>query len=304
MKWFNLTLSAMLLAILFVSFAEKEEPLAVPEKTERDLPQIIRSVLVDSKISFAEEEFPLELQDVRERYERELIVNSYRHSSTLQYLKLMSRHFPKIESILRQEGVPDDFKYLAVAESGLRNAISPANARGYWQFMKGTATDFGLEINEEVDERYHMEKSTRAACSYLKKLHKKFGNWTLAAAAYNMGENALAKELALQKESRYVDLNLNRETMRYLFRILAIKEIHTDPQKYGFFLDQIDLYDPMNNVYQVLIEEPQESLADFAHKYGTTYRELKRYNPWLINHRLTRIEGKNYYIEIPKKVND
>jgi hypothetical protein len=304
MKWFNFTISALLLSFLFISFSTKENAPKPDTSAERNLPQIIRSVLIENNVHFAGEEVSMENSDLRERLERELIVNSYRHSSTIQYLKLMNRHFPKIESILKEEGIPDDFKYLAVAESGLINAVSPANAKGYWQFLKGTAQDFGLGITDEVDERYHMEKSTRAACAYLNMLFKKFGNWSLAAAAYNMGENALNRELERQKEDSYYDMNLNRETMRYLFRILAIKEIHLHPEKYGFFMDQSDLYQPLNNVYQILIEEPQPSLADLAHKYGITYRQLKRYNPWLINHKLTRVEGKSYYVEIPKSVKD
>ena len=304
-SWINVILAAFLTAALFLSFS-KIDPIkgtsdaAESDEQERDLPQVVRSVEINKEFYFAGERVPNELADVRERLERELLVNSYRHSSTIQYLKLMPRYFPMMETILKQEGVPDDFKYLAVAESGLRMAVSPAGAKGLWQFLKGTAIEQKLEVTSDVDERYHVEKSTRAACRYLKQLHEKFGSWTLAAAAYNMGPTALKKDLNLQKESSYYHLNLNRETMRYIFRIVALKEMHQESIKYGYYLEPTDLYAPLHEVVTIEVNKPVLSLADLAHQYGATYRDLKLHNPWLLNHRLTNTKGKTYYIQLPK----
>ena len=307
--WYNLVLTAFLSAIILLSFSEKEEIKTSSQNLtsssesldERDLPQIVRSVDINKVFDFAGEPLPHDQADVKERLERELLVNSYRHSATIQYLKLMTRYFPLLETILRQEGVPEDFKYLAVAESGLRPAVSPAGAKGLWQFMKGTGLQYGLEINSEVDERYHVEKSTRAAAKYLKALHKQFGSWTLAAAAYNMGPTALSKDLKLQKETSYYNLNLSRETMRYIFRIVALKDIHQHAQQYGFYMESSDYYQPLDNVHAIPVETGIESLADFAHKYNSSYRELKVHNPWLLNHKLTNSSKRKYFIHLPRK---
>lgn len=304
----NLILTAMLMAALFMSYTKidaSQKDSVHDENTvlnqDRDLSQVVQSVSLDKDFYFAGERLPSELNDVRERLEKELVVNSYRHSATIGYLKLMPRYFPLIENILQQEGLPEDFKYLAVAESGLEQAVSPAGAKGIWQFLKGTALEEGLIVNSEIDERYHVEKSTRAACRYLKKLHEKFGSWTLAAAAYNMGQGALSKDLGLQKESSYYDLNLSRETMRYIFRIVALKDVHQNSHQYGFYMESSDLYLPLDNVQVVPIEGSVESLADLAHKHGVTYRELKIYNPWLLNHRLVNSAKRKFYIQLPRK---
>ena len=306
--WYNIVLASILSAGLFLSFSKTDEGQTTTNiissediASDRDLPQIVQSVVVNKEYNFAGERLPTEEMDVRERLERELLVNSYRHSSTIQYLKLMPRYFPLVENILRQEGLPDDFKYLAVAESGLRMAVSPSGAKGLWQFLKGTAQEYGLTVTSEVDERYHVEESTRAACTYLKKLKEQFGSWTLAGAAYNMGQNALSRDMKYQKESTYYNLNLSRETMRYIFRIVALKEIHQHAHQYGFFMEQSDLYKPMDNVHLIPVESSIESLADLAHQYGSSYRELKMYNPWLLNHKLTNTSGKKYYIQLPRK---
>jgi len=297
--WYNILLAAFFCGAIFLSYSTADEKSV--EEVDRDLPQVVRSVEITQTFNFAGERVPHELPDVKERMERELLVNSYRHSSTIQYLKLMPRYFPLIENILRQEGVPDDFKYLAVAESGLRMAVSPAGAKGLWQFLKGTAQEQGLRVTSEVDERYHVEKSTRAACRYLKQLHRQFGSWTLAAAAYNMGQTALARDLKYQKEDSYYNLNLSRETMRYIFRIVALKEMHLNAQKYGYYLESSDFYTPMDQVHVISVDKTVENLGDFAHKYGSTYRELKTYNPWLLSHKLSNASGKEYFIQLPKK---
>ena len=305
--WYNLVLTACLTAVLFFSFSSanestaKEDRVDIADTGSQQLPQDIRSVMISKEFYFAGERIPKENQDVKERLERELHVNSYRHSATIDYLKLMNRYFPLIESILRQENVPVDFKYLAVAESGLRPAVSSAGARGIWQFMKGTGQQYNLEINSGIDERYHVEKSTRAAAKYLHDLKDRFGSWTLAAAAYNMGPTAMSKDLALQKETSYYNMNLSRETMRYVFSIAALKEIHENSSLYGFNLDPIDLYEPLDNVHAIPVESTIESLADFAHKYNATYRELKMYNPWLLNSKLPNSSGRKYFVLLPRK---
>lgn len=262
------------------------------------LPQLITSVNLNREWSFAGERVPMNI-DTKERLERELIVNSYFHSATLLNLKKTTRFFPVIEKILREEGVPTDFKYLAVAESNLSNVTSPSNARGYWQFMKNSVSEFGLEVNDEVDERNHLEKSTRAAAKYLKQLYNRFGSWTNAAAAYNIGPSKYEKLMIIQGETDYYNLHLNEETSRYVFRLIAIKEILSNPLKYGYKLSVSDRYEP-HDFKEVTVTESINSLSDFAHQYGISYRMLKYYNPWLISDRLI-VKGKTYVIRIPKK---
>lgn len=266
------------------------------------LPQKVYSIALDKEYIFAEELVPVaDNFDVRERLDRELLRNAYWHSNTVVTIKRAARYFPVIEPILAEEGIPDDFKYLAVAESDLSNAVSPAGAKGVWQFMKATGKEYGLEANSEIDERYHLEKSTRAACRYLKSLKKRFGSWTMAAAAYNMGGGRLKKEFALQRGTSYYDLNLNQETSRYVFRIMAIKEIMGEPEKYGFYIEDADKYPPLDKFYEVEIKESVANWGDFAKKYGTTYRMLKVYNPWLVKASLTNKSRKTYLVKVPKE---
>ena len=267
---------------------------------EASLPQIIKSVSINKMYGFAGEVVPQDDFDAIERLDRELAVNSYYHSSTLLNIKAANRYFPTIERILAENGVPDDFKYLAVAESGLRNAVSPAGAKGYWQFLKAVGEQYGLEINGEVDERFHLEKSTLAACNMIKDYYRKFGNWTTAAGAYNMGIGNMSKMLDEQNAKSYYELNVNEETSRYIFRIIAIKEVLSNPQGFGFYLEDNQLYEPLDYV-NVNIIESVSSWGEFAEKYGTSYRHLKVYNPWLISKGLTYSGNKEYQIRIPKK---
>ena len=262
---------------------------------------MIRGISIDKAYSFAGENVPTENFDVRERLDRELLRNAYYHSSTILALKRSARFFPTIEKILAENGLPDDFKYLAVAESDLSNAVSPAGAKGVWQFMKGTGREYGLEINTSVDERYHFEKSTVAACKYLKKLKEKFGSWTLAAAAYNMGGAKLSSEKSLQRGNSYYDLNLNQETSRYIFRILAIKEIMSNPEQFGFQIEEDEKYPPLSDYTAVEVDEAVANWGDFAQKYGTSYRMLKVYNPWLVSASLPNKNRKTYEVRIPKQ---
>ena len=235
-----------------------------------------------------------------ERVDREFLVNTYWQSNALLLMKRANKYFPIIEPILAKNGVPDDFKYLAVAESGLENVVSPAGASGFWQIMKTTGKEYGLEINENIDERYHVEKATEAACEYLKKSKAKFGNWTLAAASYNAGSYGIQKNLTAQDVNAYYDLLLGQETGRYVFRILAIKEILSHPQKYGFDIRKEDMYTQVPT-FNVEVDAPISNFADFAKQYEINYKILKRHNPWLREPHLNNASRKKYNIEIPNK---
>lgn len=288
---------------LLRSGSTSESPMASvsPASNPSKLPQRVQGVKLNKIYAFAGEQVPTQNNfDVRERLDRELMVNSYWHSSTALNIKKSFRYFPVIEPLLREYNIPDDLKYLAVAESNLSHATSPAGAKGLWQFMPVMANYYELEVNKEIDERFHTEKLTRAACQYLLQLKERFGSWTLAAAAYNMGETRLAKDLGLQGSSSYYDLNLNEETSRYIFRILAIKDIMTNPEQFGFYLAEEDGYKPLDQYREVIVTKTIENLGDFASKNGTTYRMLKVYNPWLLSHKLTVRKGKEYTIRIPK----
>ncbi len=257
----------------------------------------------DGELSFAGEEVPLKRFDIRERFDRDMLSNSYFHSNTFLLIKRANRYFPIIEPILKEHGIPDDFKYLAMIESSFDPiAISPAGAAGIWQFMKGTAKDYGLEVNGEVDERYHLKKATVAACAYLKDCYEEFGNWTLVAAAYNRGKAGIAKSVEQQACNNYYDLLLNAETKRYVFRILAMKVICGDPQKYGFYLDASDLY-PVIETKPVEVDSMVNDFVSFAKQYDMSYAMLKIFNPWLRDYKLENKEKKTYVIDVPKEEN-
>jgi len=258
------------------------------------------SVAVPKTLSFCNEELPLEKQYVREAIEQELIVNTYWHSSSILLIKRANRWFPVIEPILKKNGIPDDFKYLAVAESGLKNAVSPAGARGFWQIMKGTGKEYGLEINSAIDERYHLEKSTEVACDYILDAYEKYGSWTLAAASYNAGMNSITKNLKKQSASSYYGMNLGEETGRYVYRIVALKELLSRPEEFGFKLRDKDLYQPYNT-YEITVDTTINSLGKFAALYGMNYKELKIYNPWLRQTSMPDKSRRKYHIKIPKE---
>ena len=251
-----------------------------------------------SELDFASENVPLNLIDVTEKMDRELLVNTYWQSQTLLLLKRSNRYFPVIEKILKEEEVPEDFKFLALMESGLTNVVSPAGATGFWQLMKDAAKERELEVNSIIDERYHLEKSTRAACAYLKEAKEKFGLWTLAAASYNMGMTGLSNQLERQKATNYYDLVLNEETSRYIFRILAAKLILSNPKDYGFIYRDEDLYGPLR-FKEFEVDTTINNLADFAFENGINYKTLKYLNPWLRDGYLPNSSGKNYAIQIP-----
>ena len=279
--------------LIFVSFSSKDTSVG----SFFELPQQIKAVNLDKKFDFAGEIVPINV-DTKERLDRELSVNAYWQSTTLLNIKMSFKYFPIVERILKEQGVPDDFKYLAIAESGFRNVTSSASAKGFWQFMKPAAMEMGLEISDEVDERLHLEKSTMAACAYVKQMYKRFGTWTNVAGAYNVGPTSFARSLAEQKETSYYDLNINEETSRYLFRIIAIKEIVKNPSDFGYYLEDEHKYQPQN-LKDIKITSSIPSLTDFAHENGLTYRMLKFYNPWLISSKLTVSPGKEYTIKVP-----
>jgi hypothetical protein len=251
-----------------------------------------------TEVDFAGEKAPLQITDVRERLDRELLINANLDATTALIIKRANRAFPIIEPILAKYGVPDDFKYLAVIESGLVNAVSSAGARGVWQFMPETAKEKGMEVNDIVDERYHLEKSTEAACRYLLSAKDKFGSWTLAAASYNGGMNGITKKIEEQKVSNYYDLALTEETSRYVFRILALKEIMKQPAKYGFSIFSSDLYAPIPTK-KIEVDSTINDLTGFAKSQGINYKILKIHNPWLRDKKLVNPTKKRYEIEIP-----
>lgn len=276
---------------------------AMPTDTLRSLADEVNTIRyfaakLPKTLTFAGEEVPLDDPEVRERLDRELTVTGYWHSNTIQNLKLANRWFPIIESTLKKNGVPEDFKYLAMAESGLRNVISPSGAHGYWQFLENTGEHYGLTINGEVDERYDMEKSCEAASQYFKDAYAKFNNWTLAAASCDAGMGAIEGAVNYQDEKSYYDLYFREETSRYVFRSLAFKIIYEHTQDYGFFLTKEDLYDPLQ-YKEVTVTTSIPNLSEFAKKNGTNYKMLKYYNPWLRSDMLTVKAGQQYRIKIP-----
>jgi len=254
---------------------------------------------IPDSLDFCGERVPLERDDCYERMDRELLVNTYFHSNTFLCLKRAARWYGIISQILAEEGVPDDFKYLCTIESSLTNAVSPSGAAGFWQFLPETAKAYGLEVNDFVDERFDTEKSTRAACAFLKEARNQFGSWAMAAASYNMGRNGLAKTSANQQETEYWYLSLNEETSRYLFRILAVKELFQKPEAYGYVLRQEDMYEPWHyTLYET--KESIANLADFAKQMNCKYRDLKYLNPWLRANELPNKMGKAYKIKLPQ----
>ena len=289
----------LLIALLFISATYFKDNLKSAFKSYgNDNLYKVYALKTPENLSFCDEQVPMELLDVRERLDRELLVNTYWQSNMLLLIKRSFRFFPLIEKILNEEGVPDDFKYLAVIESGLENVRSPKGAKGIWQIMSGTAKEYGLEVNKNVDERYNLELSTRVACRYLKKAKDKFGSWTLAAAAYNRGISGISRNLNRQKVENYYDLLLGRETSRYIFRILAVKEIMENADNYGFVFKENDLYKP-HEIKKIELDTAISNITDFSKKIGINYKTIKLFNPWLLENHLNNKSRKKYIIKIP-----
>ena len=286
---------------LFIFSAQKAPS---DDTVSKDKPLVndynVYALEVPMDLNFAGEDLPLENPDIYERMDRELLVNTYWQSNGLLMFKRAQKYFHVIEPILETHGVPDDFKYLSVIESGLTNAVSPAGAKGFWQIMRTTGRENGLEINANVDERYHLEKATEVACTYLKEAKQKFGSWTLAAASYNAGKTGLAKRLKEQNVTSYYDLLLGEETGRYMFRIVALKEILNNPSKYGFNFTKNDLYQYVPT-YKVAVDTAVTDFTKFAEQFGINYKILKIHNPWLREPHLNNTSRKLYNIEIPEE---
>ena len=257
------------------------------------------TVTIPENVEFAGEQLPLDKFYVRESLDRELLSNAYFHSQTIRLLKLAPRYFSVIEPILKEKGVPDDFKYLAVAESGFNpRAVSPANAVGLWQFLRTTAQQYGLTVNSEVDERYHVKKSTYAACDYLLSSYKRFGSWSMVAASYNAGVTGINRQVERQKIDSYYDLLFGEETSRYVYRIIALKLIMENPAAYNFNVPDEEKY-PIINTREIEITSSVANLAVFAANQGINYKLLKDFNPWLRENSLSVAAGRKYVVEIP-----
>jgi len=262
----------------------------------------IFAILQPQGLNFAGEEIPIYSPEIWERVDKELLINTYWQSNALLFFKKANKYFPIIEPILKKNNIPDDFKYLALIESGLDNVVSPAGAAGFWQILKGTARDYGLEVNSAIDERYNLEKSTEVACLYLNEAYSKFGNWTIAAASYNMGKNGARKRISEQGTNNYYNLHVNSETGRYVFRIIAVKDIMKNPKKYGFFFRDKDLY--TMSEYKILeVDSTIMNLSDFALSIGINYKLLKQFNPWLRTSSLPDKSRKKYFLKIPTNTN-
>ncbi len=303
-KYIGIVILIFLSGFFIKARDEKKEqqttPIHIAAETDKNVADNyeIKAVKIPNNISFAQERVPIEKQDVLERMDRELLVNTYWQSNALLYIKRAHKYFPIIEPILKKNGIPDDFKYLALIESGLTNATSPSGAKGFWQIMKTTAREHGLEVNANVDERFNLEKATQVACDYLNDAHKKFGNWTLVAASYNAGRSGILKQLDRQQVNDYYDLLLGEETSRYVFRIIAAKEILSHPKKYGFIFDNSDLY-IHKPTYTVKVDSVITNVASFAKHYGMNYKEFKILNPWLRENKLNNSTKKMYEIKLP-----
>jgi membrane-bound lytic murein transglycosylase D len=299
MQVLSILLAAFVIALLIQGFNRTGGDVVMPMQSGSAGHYQVGSIKLPETFYFAGERMPLENFDTRESLDREMLVSIYRHSSTIAIIKRANRFFPVIEPILAEYGVPDDFKYLAIAESDLLNLVSPVGATGFWQIMRATGNEYGLEISNDVDERYHLEKATRVACRYLLNSYERYGSWTMAAAAYNGGNRGVDRQIEIQNQTNYYDLLLTEETARYVFRLASYKLIFSDLQKYGFFIDQEDFY-PVIPYREVEVDTTVTSFAQFADHFGTTYKNLKYLNPWLRSPSLNNRSGKRYMIKVPE----
>jgi membrane-bound lytic murein transglycosylase D len=288
-------LSILIVTLLFINAIHKTE---IEPSTSTHEMYKIKALKLPNNLNLAGERVPIEKQDIKERMERELLVNTYWQSNGLLLLKRANKYFPIIEPLLEKYGLPDDFKFLALAESAFIDETSSAGAAGMWHFMQATGKEYGLEINSNVDERYDIEKSTKVAAEYLKNSKDRFGSWTLAAAAYNAGNYGVSRRLETQQITNYYDAKLPNETERYVFRILALKEVMNNPKKYGFVFEKEDLY-TMQKTKTIKVDTAITNITSFAKRYGLTYKEFKIHNPWLRENKLNNTSRKEYKIRIP-----
>ncbi len=298
----SLLISLIAVCVVSIGLFINSHPIIQQQLTARGQTVILNTpVELPESVTFADEPVPLKYFDVRESLDRELLVNSNSHSQTILYLKKAPRYFSIIEPILKQNDIPDDFKYLALAESGFQEKIvSAAGAVGIWQFMKSAALENGLEINSEVDERYHIEKSTVAACNYLKNAYRKYGNWAMVAASYNAGISGINRQAEIQDSDNYYDLLLNDETSRYVFRIISLKLVLENPEKYGFKVTEEEKY-PVFNTRNIELKGKVDNFADYAHSLGINYKILKYFNPWLRQSYLKNVANKTYILKVPEE---
>ena len=290
-------LSVVCITLLFINAIHKSD---IDPGTNTHQNYKIRALKLPSNLNLAGERVPLEKLDVKERMDRELLVNTYWQSNGILLLKRANKYFPIIEPLLKKHGLPDDFKFLALAESGFTDETSTVGAAGIWHFMNATGKEYGLEINNNVDERYNIEKSTKVAAEYLKNAKNRFGSWTLAAAAYNAGNYGISRRLEAQEVTNYYDAKLPNETERYVFRVLALKEIISNPEKYGFVFEKDDLY-TTKKTYTVKVDTAITNITSFAKGFGINYKEFKIHNPWLRENKLNNRSRKLYEIKIPVK---
>ena len=288
-------LSILVITFLFFNAINKNEtdPETSTSKTYK-----IKALKLPNNLNLAGERVPLEIPDVKERMERELLVNTYWQSNGLLLIKRANKYFPVLEPLLKKYGLPDDFKFLALAESAFIDETSNVGAAGMWHFMKATGKEYGLEINSNVDERYNIELSTKVAAEYLKKSQQRFNSWTLAAASYNAGNYGISKRLDEQEVNNYYDAKLPDETERYVLRIIALKEVISNPKKYGFVFDNDDLY-TLAKTRTIKVDTAITNITHFAKKFGMNYKEFKIYNPWLRENNLNNKSRKVYEIKIP-----
>jgi len=286
--------------IFIFSDANNNKKQIIDEPEINHTPYTVFQPYIPEDVYFCGERVPIENFDVYESLDMEMIVNTYRHSMTILYLKRAKRYFPEIEKLLKENGLPDDLKYICVAESGFANLVSPAGATGFWQLMKSTGAEYNLIIDKNVDERYNHYKSNIAAIEYLKKAYNYFGDWTLVAASYNMGMGGLQRDLDFQRVKTYWDLSLNEETSRYVYRIIALKLIMSDPERYGFNIPDNDLYREIKTI-EITVDSSINDLVQFAFDQGTNYKMLKYFNPWIIGKSLINTNNREYIIKIPAK---
>ena len=291
----SLTLFTFSVVVLFVNCND-----TVLVENNTDTNPVYTVPHIPDSLTFCGELVPLHYTDVYEALEKELIKNNFWHSQTIQIIKRTGRYFPTIEKILEEEGMPQDLKYLAIAESALEHVVSPAGAKGFWQLMEGTGKDYGLEIYSEVDERYHLEKSTYAAISFLKDSYKKYNNWTLAGASYNVGRRGVDRQVTKQGEDNYYNILFNSETGRYIYRVLSYKLWIENPEVYGFHIPEEEYYKPYQTK-NITVDKTIVNFSNFAKEHNTNYKVLKILNPWLRDNKLTVSAGNSYQIAIPKK---
>jgi membrane-bound lytic murein transglycosylase D len=300
--FFTGVISASAILFVFIILYFINNTATASNLTGKDFPQGYKIVSpeIPDYLEFSGERIPTENFEVYERMDREFLANTYWHSATILAIKRANRWFPVIEPILKKNNIPDDFKYLSIAESNLENVVSPAGATGFWQFMEAAGEKYGLEINDLVDERYNVEKSTEAACKYLKDSYDMFGSWISAAASYNMGQENTTLQRERQKATNYFNLVLNSETSRFVARIVSLKYILQDPEKYGFDIKGEDLYKPLS-YYGTTLDTSVTNFPDYAKSYGINYFILKMYNPWLRDNYLKNKSRKVYTIKLPKE---